>query len=391
MKKKIIFVIPTLKSGGAERSLVTLLQLFDYEKYNVTLFVFRKEGLFLQNIPSNVNIVDAGNDLLMFDGSAKEAVKYFLKKGKFNLAVSRLIYAKHLKNKNSYKRETKAWKHFKKAIKYPQEHYDCAIGYLEGMADWLTLEINADKKIGYMHIYLDKTYLDKKNFCGHLVRFDQFVTVSKECLLNIQKYSPKYKNLSVIHNITSPTFIKNASNGEGLPKDNFIKIHMVGRLVHQKGLEFAIDACKILKEKGYNFKWYHIGVGAEKENIENLIKLNNIEDRFILLGEKANPYPYFKSCDIYVQPSRNEGKSIAIDEAKCLKKPIVVTNFPSVFDQIENGVNGTICEMNGESVARGIEELILHPEIQKKYIDNLSKEKIGNEEEILKLYKLIES
>ncbi len=390
MKKKIIFVIPTLKSGGAEKSLVTLLQLFDYEKYDVTLFLFRKEGLFLQNIPSEVNIIDAGKDHVIFDGDAKKAVKYFWKKGKINLCIARILYAKSLKNENSYLREKRSWKYFKKSVSYPKEHYDCAIGYLEGMADWLTLELNADKKIGYLHSFPNKMEYNNQNLYEHIDLFDCFVTVTDECL-SLVKANTKNKNISVIENIVSPNFIKNRSIGDSLPNGDFIKLLTVGRLVYEKGLEFAVEACKILKDKGYNFKWYHIGVGSLKNDIELLIKNNGLENDFILLGEKSNPYPYLNSCDVYVHPSRTEGKSIAVDEAKCLQKPIVVTNFPSVFDQIENGINGTICEMNGESVAKGIEELILHPEIRQKYADNLSLEKIGNEDEILKLYKLIES
>ena len=87
MKKKILFVIPTLKSGGAEKSLVTLLQLFDYDKYDVSLFLFRKEGLFVNNIPQQVNIIEAGENHILFDGYANEAIKKFLKKGRIDLAL----------------------------------------------------------------------------------------------------------------------------------------------------------------------------------------------------------------------------------------------------------------------------------------------------------------
>lgn len=194
-----------------------------------------------------------------------------------------------------------------------------------------------------------------------------------------------------MHNIVSPSFIQKNSVGEGLPAESEIRLLTVGRLAHQKGLEYAVDACKILKDKGFDIKWYHIGIGDEKENILFAVRSKQLEDSFILLGERANPYPYMRSCDIYVQPSRNEGKSIAIDEVKCLHKPIVVTNFPSVYDQIENGVNGLICDMNAQSVADAVEKLIVDPQLRKALSENLSFEKMGNEEEIQKLYNLIES
>lgn len=391
MKKKILFISPNLKSGGAEKSLVTLLQLFDYEKYDVSLFLFRKEGLFVNNIPSEVKILEAGENYKIFDGDAKKAVKAFLKKGRPDLAVSRILYGFWLKSKDGCKREVRSWNCLKKSVNYPNIKYDCVIGYLEGISDWLALEINAEKKIGYLHIYLDKTTLDKRNFLKKINLYDHFVTVSKECADNIKKECKTYEELYVIHNIVSPAFIKEASKSDGLPETNGVKLLTVGRLAHQKGLEFAVDACKILKDKNYDVRWYHIGIGEEKENIISRISANGLDENYILLGERANPYPYIASCDIYCQPSRNEGKSIAIDEAKCLQKPIVVTNFPSVYDQIQDGVNGLICKMNAESVAEAIERLIVDSQLRETLSQNLSEEKIGNEEEIQKLYDLIES
>ncbi len=391
MKKKILFIIPNLKSGGAEKSLVTLLQLFDYGRYDVSLFLFRKEGLFLDSVPHQVRVITAGENYKTFDGDFKKAVRTFILKGRPDLALARLLYAKSLQQKDGYLKETLSWEYIKKAITVPEEHYDCVIGYLEGMANWLALDTDADKKIGYLHIYLDKTTNNKLNFKNKLGSYDGFVTVSQECAENILKECPDYNNLQVIYNIVSPKFIREASKGEGLPDDGSIRLLTVGRLAHQKGLEFAVDGCKILKDKGYNIKWYHIGIGDEKQNILNRIKERKVEDSFILLGERANPYSYFASCDIYVHPSRNEGKSIAVDEAKCLHKPIVVTNFPSVYDQIENGVNGMICQMNAESVAEAIEQLIKNPQLRESLASNLADEKIGNEEEIEKLYNMIES
>ncbi|MBQ8783402.1 MAG: glycosyltransferase [Clostridia bacterium] len=391
MKKKILFIIPNLKSGGAEKSLVTLLQLFDYDKYEVSLFLFREEGLFLNSVPPEIKILTAGENYNLFDGDAKRAIKAFLKKGRVVLAVSRLLYARCFEKNSSYERETKMWKHLKKAVDIPTKHYDCVIGYLEGMSNWLALEINGEKKIGYLHNYLDKTSNDKRNFVEKISLYDYFVTVSLECAENIKKACMEYKNLHVIHNIVSPYFIRKSAESEGLPEGAGIKLLTVGRLTYQKGLEYAIDACKLLKEECYDIKWYHIGVGEERQNLLKRIEANNLTDTFILLGEKANPYPYINSCDIYVQPSRYEGKSIAIDEAKCLQKPIVVTNFPSVYDQIEDGVNGLICEMNAKSVADAVERLINDEKLRVKLSENLSKEKIGNEEEIQKLYDLIES
>lgn len=391
MKKKILFIIPNLKSGGAEKSLVTLLQLFDYDKYDVSLFLFRKEGLFLNCVPPQVKIFTAGENYELFDGEAKTAIKTFFKKGRLDLTVARVFYANAFKEADSYSRETKMWKQLRKSVSLPSEKFDCVIGYLEGPSDWLAAEFKADKKIGYMHSYLDETSSDKKKFKENIEDFDSFVAVSEKCLKNLKQLVADYNGFVEINNIISPTFIRSEAHRERADLSGEIKILTVGRISPEKGIDVAVDACAILKNKGYPIRWHHIGTGVSSDAIAKQKKENGTDEAFVLLGEKSNPYPYIKSCDIYVQPSRYEGKSIAIDEAKCLCKPIVVTNFPSVYDQIEHGVNGLICEMNAQSVADAVERLINDKALREKLSYNLSQEKIGNEEEIQKLYDLIES
>ncbi len=390
MKKKILFIIPNLKSGGAEKSLVTLLQLFDYDKYDVSLFLFREEGLFLNCVPPQVEIFTAGENYELFDGEAKTAIKTFLKKGRLDLTVARVFYANAFKEADSYSRETKMWKQLRKSVSLPTEKFDCVIGYLEGPSDWLAAEFKADKKIGYMHSFLEGTSSDKKHFSQTINKFNFFISVSDESLLNLKKYNPNYKGYRCILNIVSPSLINSMANDKVNMGDG-LNLLTVGRLSSEKGIDIAVEACGILKDKNYNFKWYHIGSGSEKKKIFEMIKENDLEGTFVPLGEKSNPYPYFKNCNIYVQPSRNEGWGITITEAKSLCKPIVATNFSTVFEQIEHGVNGLICEMNAQSVADAVERLINDKALREKLSYNLSQEKIGNEEEIQKLYDLIES
>ncbi len=391
MKKKILFIIPNLKSGGAEKSLVTLLQLFDYERFDVSLFLFRKEGVFLEFVPPEVRIITAGDYFDYFDGDAKRAFSFFLKKFRFDLIFYRCLYARSLKNKDSYKQETSLWKYLKKSINIPAEHFDCIIGYLEGTANWLACDMQAEKKIGYLHSYLPKTGSDKKNFIQMIKGFDDFVAVSDKVLSSLNELAPDYSRFHKIQNIVSPSFAFSLSDQKTEIKKSGLTILTVGRMFFEKGIDIAVDACKILVDRGYEFKWYHIGTGAEKPNITKQIAEYKLEDSFILLGEKANPYPYFKLCDIYVQPSRSEGWGITVTEAKIFNRPIVVTRFPSVYEQILHEKNGLICDIDAESVASAVERLINDENLRNRLSQSLSEEKIGNEEEIQKLYDLIES
>ena len=119
-----------------------------------------------------------------------------------------------------------------------------------------------------------------------------------------------------------------------------VRILTIGRHVYLKGYDMAIDAAKLLKEEGINFRWYSIGEGILTSELKQKVKEYGLSENFIFLGTFTNPYPFIKECDIYCQPSRFEGFGMAIAEAKILNKPSVVTKFDVAYDQINNNKNG---------------------------------------------------
>lgn len=393
MKKKILFVIPSLRSGGAEKSLITLLSLMDYETYDVDLLSFRRDGLFYDKIPQAVNVIKGTEDYEMFDGDAKSAILYFLKKGKFSSAVDRLKYIRSFKEADAVRRERLMWNLLKKQLPENEKEYHCVIGYLEGNASYYAVDYKkTDKRVCYVHSDLKKLGMNESLNKEAFEKSDFIVTISSACAESIADVFPEMrKNIVVIENITSPKLLKEAADEEKVfcSEEDVCNILTVGRFSPPKAIDIAVKACSLLKEKGYSFKWYHIGTGELKEKIVSLISDLGVEEEFVLLGEKSNPYPYIGQCDIYVQPSRYEGKSIAIDEAKCLCRPIVTTNFTTVADQITDGVNGLICNMDEKDIAEKIEKLINDKELRKKLSDNLADEKTGNEEELEKFYAIV--
>lgn len=395
MKKKILFVIPSLHGGGAEKSLVTLLSLFDYEKYEVDLLLFRREGLFLEKVPKEINLIYDTTDYEIFDGDIKQSLNYFFGKGDFSIVSDLIKYRKSFREKDMCWQEYKSWQILKKRLPKITKEYDCAIAYLEGNScDYVSGITTAKKKIFYIHNDIKKLPHIYDVYKKLLAGADKIVTVSNVCLESLKSEFPEFSDkYTVIENITSRQIVCDDAKSEdvyGLKNDTKI-ILTVGRCSEQKNIELAVQACNELKSRGRKIKWYHIGRGPMVEKIGNMVKEFNLENEFVMLGEKSNPYPYMAQCDIYVQPSLYEGKSIAIDEVKCLCRPIVVTDFPTVYDQIEDGVNGIICHMNEKSMADKIEQLIDNRELCEKLSSNLRAEKVGNEEEIEKLYALIES
>ena len=370
-----------MRSGGAEKSLLTLL-------------CFRHDGLFFNKIPKKVNLLGGNRSYEIFDGDAKQAVKYFLKKGKILSAVDRWKYSRIYSLTDSHAIEELQWKYLKKQLPKIRKTYDCAIGYLEGNANRFVAEnVSAKRKICYIHNDIERLGFDRESYEKTFASVEKIVTVSEECknslLKNFKEFS---KKISVIENITSREIVaKESKNFIAYPdrNDNVI-LCTVGRFFEQKNIPLAVDACAELVARGNKIKWYHIGDGPLKEQIKKRISDNGLEGTFILLGEKSQPYPYVGQCDIYVQPSLYEGKSIAIDEAKCLCRPIVVTDFTTVHDQIKDGYNGLICHMDKKDMADKIESLILNKNERDHLSDNLSNEKTGNEGELEKLYCLID-
>lgn len=390
MKKQLLFIMPDLGSGGAEKALTTLLNLFDFDSYDIDLFLFRRQGLFLPNVPQQVNITDGGKDYELFDGSASECIKSSIKKLNFSLAANRIKYAKALVSGN----KTTVWHCIKKTLSKTTKHYDVAVAYLEGNSIYYCVDcVDADMKIGYIHNDYNGLGLDKNFDRPYFEKLNYLVSVSDECV-NVLKenFSEFESKIKLMLNIVSPTMLESLcnDNAEEYKNTNTKKLLTVSRFSSQKGYDMAVAAADILNRKGYDFRWYSIGRGQLEEQIKKQIKSLGLEEKFILLGEKSNPYPYIKNCDIYVQPSYYEGKSIAIDEAKIFGKPIVCTSFPTVYDQLTDGETALLAEINAESIAEKIEMLLNDSSLCRTLSGNLKKEELGNEKEIDKFYQLLE-
>lgn len=397
MKKNILFVIPSLEVGGGEKSLVSLLNHMDYSKYNVDLFLIKKEGLFLKMIPPEVNVLNTPDDLKIFLEGLIDSIKDYLKQKKLMLVYSRIMFT--LINrfyKDKVRAEQMSWRYMSKAIGILDKKYDVAIGFLEKTSNYLCVDnVIADKKIGWIHTNYENMKMNTKIDEKYFKKFNFIVSISEECIevlkRNFNICNDKFK---LIYNIVSPKFIQalakeNVTDIE-IRKDAF-NIVSVGRLSFEKGIDMSIKACKLLIDNGLNVQWMVIGEGDERNNLEKLIIENKLENYFNLVGAKENPYKYIQASDIYVQASRFEGKSIAIDEAKILAKPIVVTNFNTAKDQIKNMINGLIVDMNENSIYEGIKKLIEDSELMNKFNNNLINENLGTENEIQKVYELIES
>ncbi|MEC2056053.1 glycosyltransferase [Peribacillus psychrosaccharolyticus] len=389
MKKNILFVLNNLNCGGAEKALISLLETIDYSMYNVDLYLFKHEGIFFNKIPKRVKLLKEPFEYKYFDMPIKKALIGCIQKGRVDIGLSRIRAGYIFKReKNNAICTQKIWKYVSKSLKSVNKQYDVAIGYLENHPIYFCIDkVIATKKIGFIHNDYDKLGMDPDIDMDYFCKLDNIVTVSEECANILKQRFPMFSHkVEVMYNIVSPNMINNMALEKVAMNFKGVKLVSVGRLTYQKGFEMAVEACKSLVESGHDIQWYIIGEGEDREKLEKMIEEYHLKGIFILLGLKENPYPYINQADIYVQPSRFEGKSIAIDEAKILHKPIIATNFSTAKDQLMDKKNGLIVEMDSTSIFEGIKKIIGDDVLRTTFIDSLAKEKLGTENEIQKLY-----
>lgn len=391
MKKKILFVINSMGCGGAEKSLLSLLSLLDYERYDVTLQMFRRGGMFESLIPAEVKIREDLDYTKFCSKSPMEQMLSFDFKRVCARIRTSLFLRKNAKDGYPLHDAQAYWKHSGKAFDKLAEQYDVAIAWGQGNPTHFVAEkVQAQKKLAWVNADYENVGHNKDFDCKYYAAFAGIICVSDKLCLTMQKVFPEYAaKMSTIYDINNPaTIFAMADQPCSLPNDGKLTLVTVGRLVPQKGYDIAAKAAWLLKERGVEFHWYIVGDG-DRASIEADIVRYGIGDCFTLLGAKANPYPYMKAADIYVQTSKFEGYCLTLAEARMLNVPCVTTAFDVVYDQMINGENGLVVDMNAQAVADGIERLMNNAGLYAHIKDYQMREKKGNIEEIEKFYRLV--
>ena len=386
--KKVLFVLYSMKYGGAERSLANLLQTLPEGKYDVDVLLFQRTGDFLKQVPEWINVLETPRDIVDISAPIKQSLWRGTTKVVGTLC-SRLA-------RRSRKEQTAwRWKYFySKKIKPLPVHYDVAVAYAGCEHLYFVRDkVSADRKLVWIHNDYRSADYSPVDDAPYFADMDEIVSVSDKCVDVLKEIFPQFADrMHCIENITSSSSVKKLAD-ECWPEEfdkNILNILSVGRLHPQKGFDIAIKAAAILKKSGLNFKWYIIGKGTLQNDLERQMKESGVEDCFILLGTRFNPYPYIKNCEMIVQPSRTEGKSVVLDEAKILCTPIVASNYVTVYDQIKEGDEGIITEMSPEGIAQGILEMVGNKELYRHIKEYLSMHEYGNEKEIEKYMMLLD-
>ena len=388
--KKILITSYDLEVGGVERSLISLLEHFDYDHHAVDLLLFRHQGDFFPYLTDKVNLLPEDPKLASF----RKPISQVFKEKQYFLGMSRLVAKiKSMITKpaqESVIQMQDMWRYALPFLPKQAKSYDVAISYL-WPHDYVAYKVKAKKKIAWIHTDYTKIKTDVKRDLKVWNQFDYIISISEDVTKAfLTKYPSLESKIVLVENIVSPHFIcKQADEKiEAFDKESF-NLVSVGRLCYQKNFDSAIRALRKLHDQGYeNIKWYIVGYGGDEQMLRDLIKENQLEDSFILLGKKINPYPYIKVCDLYVQPSRYEGKAVTVSEAKVLGKLILLTNYDTAHSQLEHNVDGYITDLSIDGIVDGVKKLYCDYELKSRIEDTTSKRDYGNSYELNKLYKL---
>lgn len=399
MKKKVFIAAHYLEIGGAEISLIGLLNTLDYSKVDVTLFLYQKKGELLSFVPKEVNILDEIPAFSLIESPLKETIK----KGYWGLTYARLIaklkYRSWAKKNNPPNIEG-YYQYLDNEIMrflpnlFELGDFDLAINFI-GMRNVIPMKVKAKKCITWIHTDLQFCELNVPLELKSWDRYNHIISISPKVTDTFLTKFPSLKSKIIeIENILPFVYVKSRSSfqhvdAEFNKSDKEICLLSVGRYCNQKNYDNVPYICKRLIEKGLMIKWYIIGYGSDEALIRKKIIESGMERNVILLGKRQNPYPYMKNCDVYVQPSRFEGKSVTVREAQMLGKPVIITNFNTASSQVRHGYDGMIVPLENDACADAIAEILKNKELLIELSANCRREDFSNESEVNKIYSLL--
>lgn len=385
--QRIIVLNYHMACAGTEKAMIAFLNAIDYSKYKVTLYLMYKNGELYKDIPLNVEIktIAFKHERYRFYVSFKD---YYGGIKKLYYKVRRKIF-KFLFSKDT--QDIYEYICRSKVVNEPQCDIlcdFCGYGYFQTVFG--AERIKAKKKLMWLH---DEKQEWLKRVEKWIPEYDNIICVSNSVKQKFDSTYPQYADRSrVIYNVIDVDDIRRKIESCKLDETEMIgtcKLLTVGRIVEQKGYDIAIEVAKKLKDIGIDYKWYFVGAGNEFEHMKNLIIKYQLTEYVYLLGQKENPYVYMKNCDLYIQPSRYEGYPVVLVEARALGCVIIASDIPSIREQIIDGENGFLCELNADAFVEKIKHLIDNPEEYKKISEKMKNEKINFSDEMNKFYDLI--
>ena len=398
MKPRILIAIHYMMIGGAERSLLGLLNAIDPNQADVDLFIYDHRGEFMTLIPGKVNLLPE----IPIYATIEKPMLQMLRKGYIGIVAARLLARlafKRWDRKNKPKGGDGVLQYISDfttpllpSLKRRFGHYDLAVSFVTPHRIVLD-KIDAERKVAWIHTDYSTVTVNARRELKTWGQYDYIASISNEVTRAFLTTFPSLEHkIVLIENILSPTFVRQQATLYDpttlMPRrEGEWTLLSVGRFTYPKNFDNLPWICKHLCQMGLQVKWYIVGYGNINAITRNINEAG-MENHVIILGKQTNPYPLMARCDVYVQPSRYEGKSVTVREAQMLCKPVVITNYPTAPSQIQNGVDGVIVPLDNLECAQGIARVLQDQNLRTQLSQYLATHDYGNEAEVQKLYQL---
>ena len=370
MKKSLLIVAHALELGGAERSLIGLLDALDPTEWDTELFLLRHEGELMAHIPAHIRLLP---EVPAYTVLARP-MKTVLKEGHLLLTATRMLGKVAARRFDKNQDYTESGVSLEYSHKFtcplmppiaPEKTYDVAVSFLTPHY-FVAQKVQAKKKIAWIHTDYSRVQVDVASETKMWGAYDRIASISDAVTASFLKTFPALaEKIVLIENILPETLIRQQAEAFAVEDEmpgKGIRLLSIGRYCTAKNFDNVPEICAKLCASGLDVYWYIIGFGGDEALIQRKIAEAGMQEQVILLGKKDNPYPYIKACDLYVQPRRYEGKSVTVREAQLLGKPVVITRYATSDSQLEDGMDGVIVPMDNAGCAEGIEALLRNPE-----------------------------
>ena len=403
-KIKLLIVGIIMNCAGTEKSFLAFANTIDYDRYDVTLLLARREGKLIDKIPPQIRVITIDEryaDMFKLSGANAVGTIMHCIVRHHPLALLRMlpyvvrILAAGSKEKRSGP-ATELWCSMMRYMPQLDEEYDvCAAYWGDRTMFYMCDKVKAKKKIAWLHFDYGNPPRDDKLYLHYFLQCDGIVTVSERVNEALGSHLPQVADRCVeIDNINDPAAVRGMAEHGDTFTDGYtgLRVLTTARICDQKGQDMAIEALARLISDGVEMKWYFLGGGeqAEVDALMNRARELGIADRIVLLGTTDNPYTYLRDCDIFALTSRYEGKPITVEEAKMMCKPIMVTNYVSASEQLCGGEYGVIADISADGIYEGLGRLVRDEALRNSLSERLSRENFGNAEQIEKFYAMAE-
>ena len=397
MKKKVLFVTTPLVCGGVERSLLSVLAFLPQDQFDVTLLLTEKSGALLPEVPSHVKVLEV--PLAPLDRyelrhrrvpTLMHCLVHFHWIHAFHMLWMRLMWVLGGRKEDYEIRVIRDMMTRVDQSKMPHA-VDYAFAYAGRELTGCIVRYLVQARVSaiWCHDELAIENVSGGSWSDLYAAFDhRYGTHDMAMRINARVRDEKRKFEYMPYFISPDLYARKADEPHDVRFDvPGLKLLTVGRLCEQKGIDQAISVAARLKKEGCAFTWFVAGEGDDLEALQRQIQDEQVADCFVLLGNQLNPYPYFKRCDVYVQPSRWEAFCIAVAEARVFNRPIVATDFVGAREQLKDGVTGLVVPLDDpDGLCRAIQRLLDSPELRDTFTANLSRENAGNADEARKVW-----